>query len=267
MALYKNHFYHGLIKKYNIVMGSLFDELDVVRFDPSGNEKERVAVPVTYANKEKWIQKIMADANMTDRQPAITLPRIAYEMSGLQFAPERKLSSKGYYAFPTTNNGTTQKYKVMQPVPYDFTYNFYAIAKTQEDMNQIVEQIVPFFTPDYTVEIRGIENPNVKFDIPITLIGVENDDNAQGGFEERRMVIWTFQFILKGFLFGPIRERSIIKEIDVKISDMDELQKAPALRNYIIDVGMVPYIDGVPLENIHVNDDWTIKITKEYPDG
>lgn len=264
MAIFNTHFYHGLLKKYTIVMGSLLDGIDVVRFKPDGSEDNRVRVPLTYSKKEKWIQKILSDTTMTDRQPAITLPRMAFELSSLQYAPERKLNSRNYFAFPIETS-TTHKYKIMQPVPYDLVFDFYAIAKTQEDMLQIVEQIAPMFTPDYTVEIRGISNPEIKYDIPITLMGIEMNDNAEGGFDDRRMIIWTFQFVLKGFLFGPVRERSVIKTVNVKIGEMDELAKAPELRSYIVEMEMVPWINGVPLQDIGPNDPYEIMTTVDYP--
>lgn len=264
MAIYNTHFYHGLIKKYTTIMGSLLDGIDVVRFKPDGSEDHRVRVPVTYSKKEKWVQKIIADKTMTDRQPAITLPRMAFEMSSLQYAPERKLSSKNYFAFPVSTDNQ-QKYKIMQPVPYDFVFDCYAIAKTQEDMLQIIEQIAPFFTPDYTVEIKGISNPEVKYDIPITLLGIEPNDNAEGGFEERRLIIWSFQFVLKGFLFGPVRERNVIKEIIVDIGEYDQLEKAPQLRQYIVEIGMVPFIDGVPIQDIGPDDPYEIAVSVTYP--
>jgi len=266
MSIYNTHFYHGLLKKYTTVLGALLDGIDVVRFKADGSEESRTRVPLSYANKEKWVRRIIEDTTMTDRQPAITLPRMSFEMSSIQYAPERKLSSKRYYAFPIQSN-TTHKYKVMQPVPYDIIYNVHAIAKTQEDMLQIIEQIAPFFTPDYTVEIRGITNPEIKFDIPISLMGFEPDDNAQGGFEDRRMIIWNIQFLLKGYLFGPIKERSVIKEIDIHIYDMDELQMPQILRNYMVDIGVVPFIEGVPLEDIGPDDPYEIQVTVDYNQG
>lgn len=263
MAIYKNHFYHGLIKKYTVVMASLIDGIDVVRFNPDGSENSRVRVPLSYSNKEKWVQKIISDSNMTDRQPAITLPRIGFELESLQYAPDRKLNSKNFFAFPITEDNT-KKYKIMQPVPYDFVYSFYAIAKTQEDMLQIIEQIAPFFTPDYTIEMKGINNPDIKYDVPISLMGIENNDNAQGGFEERRMIIWSFQFVLKGFLFGPVKQRGVIREVNVGIYDQEELNKSPELRNFIVDIGITPYIDGVPLEDIGPDDPYGISVTMDY---
>lgn len=263
MALYGNHFYHGLLKKYTIVIGSLLDGVDVVRYNPDQTEGSRVRVPLSYSKKEKWVRRLMEEIGSLDRQPAITLPRMAFEMTNMYFDASRQLSNKRYFAFISENSGDS-KLKVMMPMAWNFDFKVYVAAKTQEDMLQIIEQIVPFFTPDYTVAIRGLKNPNIGFDIPITLNSVNMSDNAEGGFEERRVIMWELDFTLRGYLFGPVKERGIIKTIDVKIMDYDELVKSPLSRQFMIDINIVPYIDGVPLEDISADDPWGINVTVDY---
>lgn len=264
MSLYNSHFYHGLIKKYTIVVGSLLDGIDVIRYNPNGSENMRTKVPLSYSKKEKWVRRLMEDPELT-RKPAITLPRMAFEMTDMRYDASRKLSSKRYFAF-TNPDADDTKLKVMMPVPWNFDFNVYIATKTQEDMLQIIEQIVPWFTPDYTVTINGIKNPAINFDTPITLTGVNTSDSAEGGFEQRRLILWELGFTLRGYLFGPVRERGVIKTIDVKIMDYDELVKAPQLRNYIIDIGVRPFIDGVPLEDIGSDDPWEVLVDIDIQD-
>lgn len=265
MSLYKTHFYHGLIKKYHSAFGAVFNGIDVVRYKPdtiTGEQVEasRQTVPCEYSPKEKWVQRIMSEPDDLTRQPATTVPRIAYEMKDMTYAPERKLGTRNYFAF-TNPNTTDTKLRIMQPVPWDFVYEVSVLAKTQEDMLQIVEQIIPFFTPDLTFTLRGIKNPNIEYDIPISLMSVMPSDTYDGRFDDRRIIVWTFQFVLKGYLFGPVREGKIIKEIHVDIMDYDQLKKSPLTRNYLIDIGMVPYLNGNPIETISADDPWTVNTT------
>lgn len=260
MSLFNSHFYHGLIRKYTIVMGSLLEGIDVVRYNADGSENHRAKVPLSYADKEKWVRRLMEETADMTRQPAITLPRMAFEMSDMTYDAARKLSSKRYFAF-TSATSNDNKLKVMMPVPWNFDFNVYIATKTKEDMLQIIEQIVPFFTPDYTVAMKGIKNPAMSWDVPISLTGVNTSDSAQGGFEERRLIMWELSFTVRGFLFAPIKERGIIKTIDVSVFDYDELVKTPLARNYMIDIGVVPYIEGVPLADIGPDDPWGIQVT------
>lgn len=257
MSIHNNHFYHSLIKSYTVLIGSILDGIDVVKYKQDGTEDVRVRVPVVYSNKEKWVRRILEDPELK-RQPAITLPRIGFEMNGMQYAPDRKLSGKQQFIFRSPTEAG-KSYRVYTPVPYDFVFTASLIAKTQEDALQVIEQIVPFFTPDYTVNMKGIKNPNISFDIPITLDSVQKDDQYEGRFEDNRMIIWTLSFVLKGFLFGPVKESGIIKHIDMTMYHMDQLDVAPELRNFIVDYNIEPYINGVALADISFDDDYEIR--------
>jgi hypothetical protein len=254
MAIYKNHFYHGLIKSYTVVMGHMLDGIDVVRFKPDGTEDSRVRVPVVHSTKEKFIQRILSDESLA-RQPAIVLPRIAFELQGLMYNPQRKISGKHQFAYATSDNGTSSVYT---PVPYDFEFTASIVAKTHSDALQIVEQIVPFFAPDYHVTFRGIGNPIIEYDVGITLDSVANDDSYSGELEDRRLIIWTLSFVVQGFLFGPVRNGSLIKTVDVSIFNMDELAKPAQNQEYLVNYNFVPYINGVPLVNIGIDAPWTV---------
>lgn len=256
--IYKNHFYHELLKKYTIVMGSLLDGIDVVRYKSDGSEDHRQRVAVSYSPKEKFIQRIQSDPSLT-RQSAIGLPRIGFEMVSISYAPERKISGKHKFIYP---NGTDSSYNVYTPVPYDIVFSATLIAKTQTDALQVVEQIVPFFTPDYVIAMRGINVPEIGFDVPITLDAVSMSDSYEGELEERRMIQWRFDFVMKGFLFGPVREGGIIKTVDVSLYDHSQLELAPNLQQYLVNYKFTPYIEGVPLTNIGPYDPYSIEETE-----
>jgi hypothetical protein len=255
--IYKTHFYHELLKKYSLVMGALLDGIDVVRYNADGTENSRQRVPVVYSEKEKFIQRTQADTDLL-RQPAIVLPRIGYEMTSLSYAPDRKISGKHRFVYFNETNKTSAVYT---PVPYDITYSATLIAKSKSDAYQVVEQLAPFFTPDYTIAMRGVGNPEIGYDVPITLVSNSSTDTYDGEFEQRRTIQWRFDFVVKGFLFGPVRESGIIKTVDVTLYDYSQLDVNPALRNFLVNYNFVPYINGVSLANIGANDPYTIKET------
>lgn len=259
--IYKQHFSHELLKKYAIIMGSILTGIDVVRYKPDGSEDSRQQVSVTYSAKEKFIQRTLSDPDLL-RQPAIVLPRIGFEMTGISYAPERKISSRHKFIY---KNGDNKTFIVYTPVPYDITYSATLIAKTQTDALQVVEQLVPFFTPDYVVTMKATGTPEIGFDVPITLDAVGVRDNYDGEFEDRRQIIWQFDFLVKGFLFGPVREGGIIKTVDVNMFDMDQLPVSPVNRQFLVNYNFVPFIDGVALADIGYDDPFTIVDTITYP--
>ncbi len=254
MSLYANHFHHSHLKNYSIIVGTILDGIDVVRYNQAGQEDHRVRVAVTHSPKEKFVRRLLEDPNLLT-QPAQTLPIIGYEMTGLQYAADRKISSKQKFVFL---DGTNTPKVVYTPVPYDMVFEARIATKTQEDMMQIVEQIIPFFTPDFTVGFRGVKNQNLIFDVPITLDYVQRRDDFEGRFEDNRVIIWTLGFVVKGFLFGPVREGNVIKHIDVTIFDKSEINKSPETRQYMVDYNIEPFIEGVPLANIKFDDPYTI---------
>jgi hypothetical protein len=261
MTIHTGHFYHSLLRNYTIVIGSILDGLEVIRYTNTGTEDSRIKVPVAYSPKEKFIRRLLEDPTL-EAQPAMTLPRIGFEMTGMQYAPDRKLSSRQEFIF--RSDTTSNIGRVYTPVAYDIIFEASIVAKTQEDMLQIIEQIVPFFTPDYTVSFRGIKTPTMNFDVPITLDTIQRSDNYEGRFEDRRMIIWTLSFVVKGFLFGPVRTGGIIKHIDLTYYDMSQVGVPQNQRQFIVDYDIEPYLNGVPLGNINYFDDYTIKTDVTY---
>jgi hypothetical protein len=239
-------------------MGAIVDGVDVVRFKQDGTEEQRVRVPVTYSPKEKFIRRITEDPEL-NRQPAITLPKIGYEMTGMMYDPARKISNKLYFTF-TGDNGAQ---RVFTPVPYEMTFNVYVQTKTQGEMFQIIEQIVPFFQPDYVVNMRGIQNPDIKWDVPITLDAIQTSDTYDGDIEERRMIITTFEFVMKGYLFGPVRDANLIRKVDLYYGNMDQLDKPEGEREFYEHVHIEAFLDGVPLNEIKKDDPYSIEVTYE----
>ena len=221
MALYNKFFYNEVIRKYVIVFGHLFSDIQVIRKDASGKEIRRELVPLTYAPKEKFVARLEQDYS-EDRRVAIKLPHMAFEITGYSYAPERKLSS--FRKMIERNDDNEQISFQYNPVPYDIDFDLHIFTKTQEEGLQIIEQIVPFFTPNYTLTANLLKDmPKCKFDLPVSLLGVTSQDTYEGSFEERRSIEWTLSFKMNGWLFGPTRTQGVILNSTVRALAVKEL--------------------------------------------
>lgn len=223
MALYSKFYYNEVIRKYVVAFGSLFSNIHVVRKNSERAEIQREIVPLTYAPKEKFIQRLLQDKN-EDTKVAIKLPHLAFEINNFQYDTERKITSKRRISQNDPNN--TSKSFFYNPVPYNFDFSLYLFTKTQEEGLQIIEQIAPFFTPDYTLTLKLTTLDEYKQDIPITLTSITNEDSYEGSFEERRSIIWTLTFVLKGYLIGPMRQQSRVLSSSVSSILVDNIEQA-----------------------------------------
>lgn len=202
-------FYFSTIRKYVIYFGTVFNDVRITRTNAEGETVAILKVPLSYAPKDKMLARVDADPEIT-RQTAIYLPRMSFEMIGLAYDGARKLNTISRQV--VKDNSDANKLKAQyNPVPYNFDFNLYVYVKNAEDGTKIVEQILPFFTPDWTATVNLIPEMNTSMDIPIVLNNISMEDTYEGNFEERRAVIWTLNFTIKGWLYGPITSKPIIK--------------------------------------------------------
>jgi hypothetical protein len=186
--------------------GNLFDSITLVRYNPDNSESERFIVPLEYATKELYVRRLEGDANL-DKKVQITLPRMSYEMNGLSYDANRKQNTLGQN-FTSTTNGVVGQYN---PVPYDFDFSLYLYVRNVEDGTQIIEHILPYFTPDYTVSLNLIPELGIKKEVPIILKSTSYEVNYEGPREsDTRMIIWTLNFTVKAFIFGQSSSTSLI---------------------------------------------------------
>lgn len=208
-------------------MGTMFNGIRVVRKDDSGKELQRIVVPVSYAPKEKFIASLQ-DQNKT-RQPAQVLPRMAFELTMMNYDGNRKLQKNRRYHYnkATPNDPTIAEHagSIYTPVPWDLTYTLYIATKTQDEMLQIVEQIIPAFTPDVTITMKTISEPSTTFDVPINFMDITTSDSYEGGLSERRVINWTLTFVVKAQLFGPMENKHVIYETDIDYKQWSDLFK------------------------------------------
>lgn len=193
-------FYFASFKKYVAVFGTLFNDIHIYR-SATGQTDQQIKVPISYGPREKTLARLEADPTL-NRPVAIVLPRMSFEIASVRYAPERKLATTYFKSKKDTTGVVNTQYV---PVPYDIDFTLSVMAKNAEDATKIVEQIIPFFTPDFTPTVHIIPEMDVSLDIPVILNGVSVDDQYEGNFEERRAIIWTLQFTMKAYIFGPIK--------------------------------------------------------------
>ena len=243
-------FYHQTIRKYVVLFGTLFNDLNIEKKDSSGNVVSRQKVPIAYGPKQKFLTRIRQDPNI-DRQVAIQLPRMGFEMTSLTYDPIRKLNSVGKImgrALPTEGQGTLRK--MFNPVPYNMDFQLFVFVDNAEDGTQILEQILPFFTPEFNVTINAVSDLGIKLDVPISFNSASLEDTFDGEFTARRTLIWTLDFFMKGFLYPDIKGGGkIIKSVQVDFHEFDGLaDKVPDIDKMRLETSSVTSSDFLNLE-------------------
>ena len=235
-------FYFDSIKKYMSVFGALFADIKIQR-TIKGNKTQEMTIPLSYANKEKMLVRDLEDPNL-DKQAAITLPRMSYEIVGMSYDGDRKTSGVMKRAAKIANNKSELNYQYA-PVPYNIDLKLYIYVKNMSDGTKIVEQILPFFQPDYTVTVELIPEMNVVIDVPIIYNNISVENTTSDLFEDRQIILWTLNFTLKGQIYGPIRTQKIIKFVLNNIYNNDISDK---VLTYVTEPGMDA--NGAPTTNV-----------------
>jgi len=223
--MFGHDFYHGTLRRYVIMFGNFFNEIQVDRYNDTGTKIQTLNVPIEYGPKQKFVQRVLGDPTL-NREIAATLPRLGFEFTSMTYAPQRKLNSAHKISRGVNTGGLDFDF-MYSPVPYDFNFSLHVLVKNTEDGTQIVEQIVPFFTPDFTVTMKMVPELNLNMDIPIELVSVTSDDSYEGDFDSRRLQTWQLDFVVKGYLFGPVNKfKYIVKEDISLIDDGSAINKA-----------------------------------------
>ena len=204
-------FYWGTIRKAIVAFGNMFNNINVERRDAEGNIIQILKVPLSYASKSKALARIQQRPNVDDRQVQIIVPRMAFEMTTMNYDYNRKISPvQQSRAVNSTSNTLDSQYA---PTPYNINVQLYVYVKNQDDGLQIIEQILPYFNPDYNLTVKSIPQLNIKNDLPIILDSVSFEDNYEGEFEDRRTIIWTLSFTMKLNFYGPVNKQGVIKKV------------------------------------------------------
>ena len=246
--------YNRVIRKLVVGFGNLFDNITLYRFKPDLTESERFIVPIAYASKERYVMRLEEDLNL-DKKVQITLPRMSFEMAGLTYDSSRKQNTNiKNFAGTSTATGVIAQYN---PVPYNFDFNLYIYVRNIEDGTQIIEHILPYFTPDYTIKLNLIPEMGIVKEVPVVLNSTSHEITYEGGREnETRMIIWTLNFTVKGFVFGKTTETGVINRAFVSIYNL--ITDTDVVEFYLnLDSGFGTYKVGETVYQGYTSDDTT----------
>jgi len=204
-------FYWGTTRKAIVAFGNMFNSITIDRKDADGNSEETLRIPLSYAPKTKFLARIQQQPNVDERPVQVVLPRMSFEMLSLEYDVNRKISPlQQNRAINSTINTLDTQYA---PTPYNIQVALYVYAKNQDDGLQIIEQIIPYFNPDYNLTMKTIPQMGIKNDLPILLNSISFDDTYEGDFSDRRSIIWTLNFTMKLNYYGPINRQGVIKKV------------------------------------------------------
>ena len=214
-------FYHETIRKVIVAFGTMFNNISIVRKDNSGAIVQSMKVPLAYGPRQKFLTRLRDDPDLA-KQVAVTLPRIGFEIQNLTYDPSRKLNRVQKFKKIKGSDSKRLDSQYM-PVPYNLGIELYVLSKSSDDALQIVEQILPYFQPDYSITIHDMPDMSIKRDVPIILESINYTDDYQGDFESRRAIIYTLGFTAKFYLYGPVTSQKIIKTAQVdQYTDMPD---------------------------------------------
>ena len=213
--MYGNHFYNESTRRYVAVFGTLFNDIIIERKNANNTTSvSKIKVPINYAPMQKILARLDQDPNLN--APAMTLPRMSFEITGMTYSAERKLTSLTKQQ-KVNSTDITSATTLFTPSPYDIEFQLNIMTKYNEDASKILEQILPFFKPDITVGVKMIDTLETFVDIPIVLTGVSMEDTYEADFDTRRALIYTLNFTMKAYFFGPTSTKKLIKFIDVNL--------------------------------------------------
>ena len=256
--MFGTYFYHQTSRKMVVAFGSLFNNIEVRRTDSSDAVTEVIKIPLSYGPKDKMLVRISQDPSLNPNV-ALTVPRMGFELTAMTYDGARKLNTMGR----NVKKGTTGLKKQYNPVPYNWDFSLYVFVKNAEDGTQILEQILPFFTPDFTVTMTLVSGMSEKRDIPLVLNSVTSEDSYEGDFATRRSIIWTLSFLMKGFLYPSVTDNAkVITSSTVDTHIMSAATAADPI--YIVAEDSTPYSQNYMILNKHEIDDATrIRILSE----
>ena len=209
------YFYHEILRRTIISFGTLFNGLNIKHKDSSDNTTSVIKVPLAYGPIQKFLARLEQQPDL-NKSTQITLPRMSFEMIGMSYDPSRKVTTTQTFLSGASSDKASEK-KTYMPVPYNMTFELGIMTKLNDDALQIVEQIVPYFQPQYSLTVDLVEAIGEKRDIPVVLESITMTDDYEGDFSTRRVLLYTLRFSAKTYLFGPVSSTTtdIIKKVRV----------------------------------------------------
>ena len=216
--MFGNYFYNKNIRNIVILFGTVFNDIIVRRVNSSNVTQEEFRVPIAYGPAEKFLVRLRQATDISKGKVGITLPRMSFEFTSITYDAARKLQTTKRYK-KTKSGDNTKLITIHNPVPYNFDFTLSVMVKNSDDGTQILEQILPYFTPEYQVTMNEMSTMGIKRDIPIIFTGLSTEDSYEGDFLTRRALIHTLTFTVQAFLYGPTSDVGVIREVDVNKFD------------------------------------------------
>ena len=246
------YYYHEIIRKTIIAFGTTFNAIEIKHKEQDGTSFSEMNVPLSYGPAQKFLARLEQQANL-NKPVQITLPRMSFEMTNIAYDPTRKAGVTQTFK---ASDGTNMK-KVFMPVPYNIGFELNAMVKLNDDGLQIIEQILPFFQPAFTLTVDLVDSIGEKRDIPMVLDGISFQDDYEGDYATRRALTYTLNFTVKTYLFGPIAESTegLIKKVQTDF--YMNTDKAAASREMRYTVTPDPITAG-PEDNFGFDETWEV---------
>ena len=217
--------YHEIFRRTVVAFGTLFNNIELRR------SNDVMKVPLAYGPKQKFLARLDQNPDPTNKRVQITLPRISFEINGIQYDSTRKVSPTQKIKFPKDGDENKNAY---MPVPYNLSFELSIISKNQEDGLQILEQILPFFQPHYNLPVKLVPEIDETKDVPVILTSVDYEDDYENNFQTRRAIIYTLQFTVKTYLYGPVTDSKTIKKVITDMYTSTDTTSAPREVRYTI---------------------------------
>tara|TARA_B100001094_G_C18179688_1_gene800146 strand:- start:1863 stop:2612 length:750 start_codon:yes stop_codon:yes gene_type:complete len=230
--MFGDHFYHATMRKSVAVFGTLFNNIKVIRQKAGGGVLNQVKVPLAYGPKQKFLARLDQETGF-DAPLAIKLPRMAFEITSLEIDTAQKLQKRNIIS-ESHGSDITKKKTIKHYTSYNIGMSLYVMVKNQDDGLQIVEQILPFFQPEYSVSIKPVDGFDHKQDVQVILGGVNIDDQYEGGFTERRVLVYQLDFVMKMKFYGPTADVNVIREINLDFHDKENATKTFEQMNFTV---------------------------------
>jgi len=265
-----NYFYHKSINKTVVAFGTLFNNIQVRHFDENDAPVSVLKVPLAYGPVQRFLARI-DEMNDGNRKVAITLPRMSFEMTSIDYDPTRKASTIQTFKAASSDAGSEVK-RIYMPVPYNIGFELNIMAKIQDDVLQIVEQILPYFQPSFNVTVNLLPDVSEKRDIPIVLNRVGFRDDYEGDYTKRRLITYTLNFTAKTYMFNEVPQgddgNGLIKKVQVDYATEALKTAKREVRYTVTPVAKQDYnndgvIDSTDADLIEFGDDFGFSGTTE----
>lgn len=256
--MFGHTFYNETTRRYVAVFGTLFNTIKITRKDTAGSTIQTMTVPINYGPIQKFLAKLEQDPSLT--APQITLPRMTFEITSMTYDPVRNLTPIKTNSKNITSNDASFN-RTFTGTPYNINFQLNIMTKFQEDGTKIVEQILPFFRPDFTPTVKIVDDLDLYLDVPIVLDNISMEDTYESSFEQRRALIWTLNFTMKAYYFGPVTPKKIIKF--AKANLYADIGSNTVIQSVNVQPGLTAnglpttnINNTIPYANINFDDDW-----------